>query len=653
MLICLGVLLHSGTPAYATEYIEGNFKCVILDETAGTVEITGCSDSGLTTVRQTNSLIIPSTLNGYKVKGIGTGAFMVTGCQKYLQTVTLSEGIEYIGKNAFRQLSNLKTVNLPSTLTSIGQAAFGLCTSLTGITLPEHLETLSKECFKESGLQSITLPASLTVIKPDTFRECESLETIIFPENLKRFEGGAFWGTPWLAKKRNEREDHLVIVNQVVVDGRLCTGDLVIPDGVERIGGYAFYGTTESTISSSTVYGGADITSVTFPESVTQIDYYAFYNCKNLKTVNFTNSITEIEGAAFQNCSSLTEIKLPDNLEFLGPTAFSGCSNLTVTVPDSLPNLNKIHFEDMEEVTFNVVAGGDVYLYLTENNVTNNYVTYVYSTETTAEATTEEKTEKTTEVTAEATTEEKTEKATEVITEATTEEKTEKATEVITEATTEEKTEKNTEVTAGATTEEKTEKTTEVTIEATTEEKTEKATEVTTKATTEKTTETSTKSQWENYETGKTYNVSGGKYKVLSSKEVAYSGLANKTKTSITIPATIKLGNTSYKVTAIQKNACKGNSKLKKVTIGKNVKTVGDGAFMNCKALKMITFGAGVTTLGKNVLNGDKKIKTITFKGKKIKKIGKGTFHSVPKKATIIVPQNTSSKYKKLIKKAK
>jgi hypothetical protein len=157
----------------------------------------------------------------------------------------------------------------------------------------------------------------------------------------------------------------------------------------------------------------------------------------------------------------------------------------------------------------------------------------------------------------------------------------------------------------------------------------------------------------ENYETGKTYNVNGGKYKVLSSKEVAYGGSVNKKKTSITIPATIKLGKNSYKVTAVQKGACKGYGKLSKVVVGKNVKRIGDEAFMNCKALKMITFGAGVTTLGKNVLNGDKKIKTITFKGKKIKKIGKGTFKKVSKNTKIVVPKNTASKYKKLIQKAK
>ena len=53
----------------------------------------------------------------------------------------------------------------------------------------------------------------------------------------------------------------------------------------------------------------------------------------------------------------------------------------------------------------------------------------------------------------------------------------------------------------------------------------------------------------------------------------------NLTKSTITIPETIIIDGAVYKVTAISKNAFKNNKKIKKVTVGKNIKTIGSGAF--------------------------------------------------------------------------
>ena len=58
--------------------------------------------------------------------------------------------------------------------------------------------------------------------------------------------------------------------------------------------------------------------------------------------------------------------------------------------------------------------------------------------------------------------------------------------------------------------------------------------------------------------------------------------------TSISVPATVKLRGYTFKVTAIASNAFKSCTKLKKVTIGANVATIGKQAFYGCKALKSI-----------------------------------------------------------------
>jgi mannan endo-1,4-beta-mannosidase len=79
-------------------------------------------------------------------------------------------------------------------------------------------------------------------------------------------------------------------------------------------------------------------------------------------------------------------------------------------------------------------------------------------------------------------------------------------------------------------------------------------------------------------------------------------------------------------VTAIAKNAFAGCTKLKKVTIGKNV-----------------------TSIGKNAFSGDSKLKTIIIKSKVLTKVGENAFKGIPSNATIKVPSSKVKAYKKLL----
>ena len=85
----------------------------------------------------------------------------------------------------------------------------------------------------------------------------------------------------------------------------------------------------------------------------------------------------------------------------------------------------------------------------------------------------------------------------------------------------------------------------------------------------------------------------------------------------------------TYKVTEIKDNAFKKFAKLKTVTLGKNIKTI-----------------------GKNAFNGCKKLKTITFKGNSVKKIGKSAFKNIYKKATFKCPKKKLNAYETLCRKA-
>lgn len=128
---------------------------------------------------------------------------------------------------------------------------------------------------------------------------------------------------------------------------------------------------------------------------------------------------------------------------------------------------------------------------------------------------------------------------------------------------------------------------------------------------------------------GTKYTVAGCQYKVIKAgAEVSLVG-TNKNAKSVTIPAVIKVKGVTYKVTSIGTKAFNGSKKLRKVTIGTNIKKISNNAFFKCKSLKTVTI--------KSVLLTKKTANKKAFKG-------------VNKKMVIKVPKKVKKAYVKMFK---
>lgn len=112
-------------------------------------------------------------------------------------------------------------------------------------------------------------------------------------------------------------------------------------------------------------------------------------------------------------------------------------------------------------------------------------------------------------------------------------------------------------------------------------------------------------------------------------KTVSCVGFADKAVSNVKIPDTVKINGYKFQVTAIAKDAFAKNKKIKSVTIGKNVTSIGGNAFLNCSSLK-----------------------SVQIKGTRIKTIGKNAFQGLNKKATVSVPRKQKKAYAKKLKKA-
>ncbi len=120
----------------------------------------------------------------------------------------------------------------------------------------------------------------------------------------------------------------------------------------------------------------------------------------------------------------------------------------------------------------------------------------------------------------------------------------------------------------------------------------------------------------------KTFTVKNLTYKItkctVSAKQVSVTG-GTKKLASMKIPSTVTYNGMSFRVTAVAKKAFQKQEKLKSVTIGKYVNSIGEKAFYNCKRLKKVTFdGTAVKSIQKQAFGNVKK--NVVFHAKKAKK---------------------------------
>ena len=128
---------------------------------------------------------------------------------------------------------------------------------------------------------------------------------------------------------------------------------------VTRIGEYAFRGST--------------IASVTIPDSVVQIEKYAFANNKNLTSVTINgNNLSSLGEGAF-TITSLSTIRIPTSLTVIPDWAFNDAALNELTIPANVarigyyafgnnPNLNSVLFEGnaptMSDYVFSIPSSG-------------------------------------------------------------------------------------------------------------------------------------------------------------------------------------------------------------------------------------------------------------------------------------------------------
>ena len=118
-------------------------------------------------------------------------------------------------------------------------------------------------------------------------------------------------------------------------DNNTYSGSISVPETVTNNG--TEYSVTTIGVSA---FKGSAVTSVSMPESITSIDYDAFYECENLESVTLPESLTTLGSDAFYFCKSLKAVKIPSGVRAIPSSCFNGCSSLeSVTIPEGVTSI--------------------------------------------------------------------------------------------------------------------------------------------------------------------------------------------------------------------------------------------------------------------------------------------------------------------------
>ena len=243
----------------------------------------------------------------------------------YLGDVIIPETVTYngttysvteIGGWAFYYCSGLTSITIPNSVTSIGDEAFCGCSGLTSIDIPNSVISIKRKAFEYcKGLKSINIGNSVTVMDWSVLHGCNELTSIVVANGNQHFDS------------RDKCNAIIETASNKLVIGCKST---VIPNSVNSVGAYAFYGR-----------GG--LTSVAIPDAVTSIGNYAFSGCSELTSVSIPNSVTSIGDYAFSDCVHLIKVfsYLTDpSLATIGSSLFylntNYYSNRTLHVPAGL-----------------------------------------------------------------------------------------------------------------------------------------------------------------------------------------------------------------------------------------------------------------------------------------------------------------------------
>lgn len=340
--------------ATITEYT-GKSDSVTIPESFGKYTVTSIGREAFSEKYDISEIKLPSTL-----KTIEASAFEL--CIS-LKEIVFPDSLETIGNTAFADCRNLKKIQIPKNLRSVGICAFTRCTSLESFAVEEGNNGYSNDSYGAlfdktqeklivfpagSQRKNYEMPETVLTISEYAFEKTQNLESVTFSPALTRVESYAFQGSSiqeaYFGDKLEEigsfcfNESKLTTIEigsslkkigESAFAWCLSLDGITLPSTVEEIGVSAFYmctSFTEYAVDSENPSFSTDERGVLFNKDKTVLFYYPIANTAEEYMIPHT--VTEISYYAFSPCLNLKKVTVPDSVKIIEEHAFAQCSNL-------------------------------------------------------------------------------------------------------------------------------------------------------------------------------------------------------------------------------------------------------------------------------------------------------------------------------------
>ncbi|MBR3968748.1 MAG: leucine-rich repeat protein [Clostridia bacterium] len=237
-----------------------------------------------------NSVTLPNSLNYMNSSAfantpltsltIGTGLESISSFafeNTKLTSVVIPENIQYIDECAFAN-SKIENVDFKNNNIDIWERAFYNC-PIKQLNLNEGMTRIGRYAFYGIAATEVDIPESVTTITYKSFADSKNLAKIDISDNIQSLDGYAFDGTAWYESQK----DGMVYLEKSAYHykGKMPKNTrVIIKDGTKLIANYAF----DEQIN---------LKSIAIPESVTNINDTALFNCPNVTIYGYKDSSAE------------------------------------------------------------------------------------------------------------------------------------------------------------------------------------------------------------------------------------------------------------------------------------------------------------------------------------------------------------------------
>ncbi len=299
---------------------------------------------------------------------------------------TIEHKVASVAPDAFKGQNLMKSLQIPKNITDFSDNTLGECTGLWKVmststilkvnssgTALYRKDTAQPEkklkhlLWISGGLEEFTIPADVSHVSSSAFASCspELTSIAIDPSNpYLVVKDGVIYN-----KDMTEIQACMPLVSEVIIPAGTkklpdyfmngaafaSVTKVVLPDGLEEIGKFAFAGCSQlkeiSIPASVTAIGdyafrGTEIESIVLPQSASQLGKGLFRDCKALKSVTLPLNTSVLPDETFYGCQALKSFTIPQNITTLGGKVFMNTNIEEITMHNAVDKAGASTFEN-------------------------------------------------------------------------------------------------------------------------------------------------------------------------------------------------------------------------------------------------------------------------------------------------------------------